>query len=1377
MPSDAGQPRITLRPPPHRDYLQGHPGIPAYSPPSHAGSASAAPFVLPQDPLITLPHVDRPQATLSGTVEIRWSATPSANAGTPLRAKWLSVELEKIEVIPPEQEGRGRESGGGADSKFVELIGTGPSKLWEAGAGGPVNSLHPVISVSNGSLRPPASRSKKLSGLRGVFSRATSSNTGAAVTAHDDPDDDGYGIIAEGNYPFSIPLPEGLPPTVETGEAFFQGISYQIVASLAVKGPKRSLLKSAPVKSSLFVASAPVYLDKADILPAWPAYAPLLSPPLPAGLPWAPSTGPDGSSLLTGETREARIVLCPDDSSAAPHSGGGRISIGSEPDRGRGRGEAWIRATREVAAVGPGDALRLWVQVGWNGEAPIKLRKLDCVLLETITYRYPSPANPAYLVRAPPRVETLFSAQANVSLQGERDPAGFAVLDRREGELAFGLEGTVPADWRRMTVRTAKHIDISYHPKIRAVLENDEDELAIDRWPVIVANVPTKIANGIIREIGWVQGLCDRPGARTRDDGQKDGVTLDADMLSRSALRLKMYREAGATPPRVPFHITNPSEPAISPAPDLDASSFAPTGPIAGFVPSTRAEEEKLRYYEQATRTRDALQSSLRGSTYDSERRVSPGNGDWPHVAGAASTSAFGPPAVIAAAAPASPTDGFAPTDVSALDARIQHAALATVSQSQLQPLQRSLTTMAWSGSDAGTTPPPLSAPRSEYSPPLAGSSTATQLGRSLTLAEQEKARLYHHARETAQLRQEEARRASEADSPQHHHPSRAELDFEAAQQAYEARLVTEAEQERRAEEERLKAEFEAAQRARILAEEERWRVEEAKRQARARAELDEKKRRVEQALADDLKRFEEQRREEDRERAEELEQRRREDDLKRQRAEEIRRLDEEREQERLAAERQADAARRVREMQVRQEQEAAARAAAHEEAIRQRREEETRQEALYRQQQQAEHIRRQQEEAAAQQAHDSELEQLRAVQRRLLEEREQLMRALAAQQQSSGASQLTSSPPRPIPPTPAPAFPAARAPSVVSFAPSMTAANATAEAYAHAIALQSQAVGMSAEKAAYLRQLRERNSIAMSGSAPSSPPDMRDAVEGRPAYPDPRSSGQALAPLAESVVSTLLRSSAVSSSSRPIPSAPGQPTVSAPYRSAAEGKEHETSRRRAQEAGGASGTTSPDEEADLPSSYPAGADSSSTAPRNATEEKAELERYYAAKAAVEAHQSQPTGPATIPSTSSAPPLETPAYPTPLRNGGTAPPLPVELASLERASFSGSACTSDDPRDPAIAAGKRAAEASVGSSSPAVSEAVAPCVGPQAAGSPYQVWPPQTISTDPGAVRADDGLGQNGGGGGSSEFGSYGLGSFPGYESMSAQIAAHQNGM
>lgn len=126
----------------------------------------------------------------------------------------------------------------------------------------------------------------------------------------------------------------------------------------------------------------------------------------------------------------------------APALGPGRLERG-----GADQGEPsfpGLQSDRDIASAD----FRSWPR--------LQLRKLDCVLLETITYRYPSPANPAYLVRAPPRVETLFSAQASVSLQGERDPGGFAVLDRREGELAFGLEGTVPADWRRMTVRTAK---------------------------------------------------------------------------------------------------------------------------------------------------------------------------------------------------------------------------------------------------------------------------------------------------------------------------------------------------------------------------------------------------------------------------------------------------------------------------------------------------------------------------------------------------------------------------------------------------------------------------------------------------------------------------------------------------------------------------------------------------------------------------------------------------------------------------------------------------------------------------------------------------------------------------------------------------------
>lgn len=175
------------------------------------------------------------------------------------------------------------EGGGPQDeaNKFVELIGTGPSKLWEANntaanTGTATTALRPVISISTSSVYPPQRRGGGPSGkksttfgakLGSVFSRSRSgrSLSSARSMGHlpafqgdqddDDEDDDGgvdldeegYGVIPEGSYPFSIPLPEGLPPSVEIEEdstgfrrrAGLKGISYQIVASLAVKPPKK----------------------------------------------------------------------------------------------------------------------------------------------------------------------------------------------------------------------------------------------------------------------------------------------------------------------------------------------------------------------------------------------------------------------------------------------------------------------------------------------------------------------------------------------------------------------------------------------------------------------------------------------------------------------------------------------------------------------------------------------------------------------------------------------------------------------------------------------------------------------------------------------------------------------------------------------------------------------------------------------------------------------------------------------------------------------------------------------------------------------------------------------------------------------------------
>ncbi|WFD21159.1 hypothetical protein MCAP1_003418 [Malassezia caprae] len=84
-------PRIELRPPPNRGFLQGYPGIPASE--------------------------TRPEAHLSGAIAVQ---IPSSKG---VEAAWLRVEMCKTETLP-----RGE--------SWKELIGQGPVDVWTAGADG-----------------------------------------------------------------------------------------------------------------------------------------------------------------------------------------------------------------------------------------------------------------------------------------------------------------------------------------------------------------------------------------------------------------------------------------------------------------------------------------------------------------------------------------------------------------------------------------------------------------------------------------------------------------------------------------------------------------------------------------------------------------------------------------------------------------------------------------------------------------------------------------------------------------------------------------------------------------------------------------------------------------------------------------------------------------------------------------------------------------------------------------------------------------------------------------------------------------------------------------------------------------------------------------
>ncbi|KAG0707826.1 hypothetical protein DFH29DRAFT_599883 [Suillus ampliporus] len=84
------QVKIQLQPPPNVDFVVGYPGIPPAA-------------------------KDRPQAAVKGAVEVR--VGPQG-----VRAKWVRVELKKIETLP----------GGGQTNAYFDFVGSSPINLWQS---------------------------------------------------------------------------------------------------------------------------------------------------------------------------------------------------------------------------------------------------------------------------------------------------------------------------------------------------------------------------------------------------------------------------------------------------------------------------------------------------------------------------------------------------------------------------------------------------------------------------------------------------------------------------------------------------------------------------------------------------------------------------------------------------------------------------------------------------------------------------------------------------------------------------------------------------------------------------------------------------------------------------------------------------------------------------------------------------------------------------------------------------------------------------------------------------------------------------------------------------------------------------------------------
>ncbi|KAI0763704.1 hypothetical protein BC629DRAFT_1725846 [Irpex lacteus] len=183
------QAKLTLRPPPNVDFVQGYPGIPPGAP-------------------------DRPQAAVKGAIEVRVGPTG-------VKAKWVRIELRKIETLP----------GGGLANTFFDFVGQSPLNLWQS---------------------------------QGEYS---------SLTTQDFP----FYIRIPESIPPSIALEKGgaYAAIISATERLLiypntAGIKYELIATLCIKGKKGFFRRD---KHVVLSTSAPIIIDKHELHSTWPVYA------------------------------------------------------------------------------------------------------------------------------------------------------------------------------------------------------------------------------------------------------------------------------------------------------------------------------------------------------------------------------------------------------------------------------------------------------------------------------------------------------------------------------------------------------------------------------------------------------------------------------------------------------------------------------------------------------------------------------------------------------------------------------------------------------------------------------------------------------------------------------------------------------------------------------------------------------------------------------------------------------------------------------------------------------------------------------------------------------------------------------------------------
>lgn len=276
-------------------------------------------------------------------------------------------------------------------------------------------------------------------------------------------DEDGgrWEVLQTADFPFKIPVPEGLPPTARLDKQC--GISYELVASLCVKG-KKGLLKKEST-SSIIQSVHPIVIEKHDLHSTWPAY--------------------------------------------------------NVPDEHHGENEGVrCRVERYQTCYAPGDKVRVKIIVQSGKIEPAKLKSVAFSVRETITFhggkssRLSLTSNSATNRNKPAsqRTETLTQKAKQV---GKKLYKG--------DSYEYELECAIPKHHALMTISTAKHVEVSY--TMRVYVDVSKAPIIIDHLPMTMTTFTRTASWETTRKIGYVPGLSSDDTASSVSGGQSRGMT------------------------------------------------------------------------------------------------------------------------------------------------------------------------------------------------------------------------------------------------------------------------------------------------------------------------------------------------------------------------------------------------------------------------------------------------------------------------------------------------------------------------------------------------------------------------------------------------------------------------------------------------------------------------------------------------------------------------------------------------------------------------------------------------------------------------------------------------------------------------------------